>query len=336
MDARPSSFSPYVVVADPPRATFYNDDEAKGLEGADLEGKVDDLWKEAKAVAEQTRRNLAIDVLLMLCDPEDLTRAVRQVIRRAVSVSPAGRVGSLNQVLTHMRQMGKDGEEAAAIFQDLSTLRVPSKFFGSGYMAENKALLDPRLLILTLDGALPEKGEKPSTRQQREIVPLLHLAAHVLESRVYTRPMLEPKAVWVDERGMLSGWNSGNEMQYRWAANSRKWRTRIFVGTHSMDTFPSNVRNLIEDVFVGRTTLAETAASALPALRIQPKSGYEEALARLSPRLPNGAAPDFRDFLVRLDGDVEQVRLNIDRELRAAMTPGAPMPGDPEWREVAA
>jgi hypothetical protein len=295
--APPGTLNPFGVVLEPNKAA-YDSEEA---------------FEEARVMAAQDRKLLAVDVLRMLLPSSvDAMAATPLVITEAVRGTKGNPRASLWDVVANLERLDSEhGRVVAAYLRDMAEMPLARLLFPSGTHAFTR--LDTTLTVLTMPGlVLPPRNvprEHWSTSEQLA-VPLLHLAAWYATRAVYGRRMHERKLVGLDETHFLGEWTAGRALFNRLGRDSRKWNTCVLAASQNpQDVLGMDVANFMSAAFVGRTEDDEAARKALGMLRVPTDAGYERALAALS--AGRGTA-GFREFVMRdVDGRVDKIRVDL-------------------------
>jgi hypothetical protein len=312
------TLNPYAVVAQPRSADYFGDTDA---------------LEEARTIAAQDRKLLALDVATMLL-PAGLAQRpeTRLLLTEAVRSTRGLPDASLWQVVEHLEQGATGGREIAAYLRDMAEMPLARLFFPSADRDAEGLDFDATLTVLTMPGLVLPPGSVPrehwSTTEQLA-VPLLHLASWYATRTIYGRPRNERKVVALDETHFLGEWGSGRALFTRLARDSRKWNTCVLAASQNpADVLGMEVSNFISAAFVGRIVDEEVATSALRLLRVPTGVGFEETLARLSPRSSTAQRSGLREFVMRdVDGNVDRMRVDLDhlpQVLAALDTTAAP------------
>ncbi|HEY6796930.1 MAG TPA: ATP-binding protein, partial [Kineosporiaceae bacterium] len=336
--ALPGTLNPYAVVPEP-RPADYPDADALG---------------EARALATQDRKMLALDVATMLLPPGlAVMPRTRLLLTEAVRATRGAPMTSLWSVVELLEAQGEDdASDIAAYLRDMAELPLARLFFPTGPVGDPTGVGEDALTVLTMPGLiLPPPGvsrDHWSTSEQLA-VPLLHLACWYATRAIYGRPRAERKLIALDETHFLADWGAGRSLFTRLGRDSRKWNTCVLAASQNpSDVLGMEVSNFISSAFVGRIEDDEVASDALRMLRIPAGVGYESVLSRLSPRGAPGERSKIREFVMRdVDGNVDRMRVDLDHlpELLAALDTTArpderedlfPAPvGRPEWERPA-
>jgi hypothetical protein len=301
--APPGTLNPYAVVAEP-RAVDY---------------PTDDALVEARTLATQDRKMLALDVATMLLPPGlammPRTRLLLTEAVRATKGAPGTSLWSVVELLEEQHE--DDASDVAAYLRDMAELPLARLFFPTGPAVDPEGVGDDVLTVLTMPGlVLPPSGvnrEHWSTSEQLA-VPLLHLACWYATRAIYGRPRDERKLIALDETHFLADWGAGRSLFTRLGRDSRKWNTCVLAASQNpKDVLGMEVSNFISSAFVGRIEDEEVATDALRMLRIPAGVGYESVLSRLSPRGAPGERSRIREFVMRdVDGNVDRMRVDLD------------------------
>jgi hypothetical protein len=297
--APPGTLNPFAVVAAPRRDQFPDDD----------------AFEEAKILAAQDRKLLALDVARMLLPPSlDVMPSTRIVLSDAVRATGGAPMGSLWTVIEQLESHSDPhGAVVANYLRDMAELPMARLFFPTG--AQPFSRMDATLTVLTMPGlVLPPRNvprEHWSTSEQMA-VPLLHLAAWYASRAIYGRDMHGRKVVALDEVHFLGEWSAGRALFTRLGRDSRKWNTCVFAASQNpKDVLGMDVANFIAAAFVGRIEDEENAADGLRMLRVPTGVGYERVLAMLSARQGAGRSA-YREFVMRdVDGRVDKLRVDL-------------------------
>lgn len=146
------------------------------------------------------------------------------------------------------------------------------------------------LTVVTMEGmVLPPKGTDRATwsRDASLSVPILALVSRLAARTIYANK--DPKTVILDELGISTSASAGGgsftSFAVRLAFDSRKWNASgvlMFQNPSTLLDLDRDVLNLIGAAFVGRMK-KDAAISALPLLGLEPDSGYDAAIQRLTP-----------------------------------------------------
>jgi AAA-like domain len=297
--APPGTLNPFAVVAAPRRDQFPDDD----------------AFEEAKVLASQDRKLLALDIARMLLPPSlDLMPSTRIVLSDAVRATGGAPMNSLWTVIEHLEEHADPhGKVVANYLRDMAEMPMARLFFPTG--AQPFSRMDATLTVLTMPGlVLPPRNvprEHWSTSEQMA-VPLLHLASWYASRAIYGRDMHERKLVALDETHFLGEWGAGRALFTRLGRDSRKWNTCVLAASQNpKDVLGMDVANFIAAAFVGRIEDEESATDGLRMLRVPTGVGYERVLAMLSTRQGVGRAA-YREFVMRdVDGRVDKVRIDL-------------------------
>jgi hypothetical protein len=314
------TLNPYSVVAQPHRDQYESDEK----------------FMEAKVLAAQDRKLLALDIATMLL-PSALaalprTRIVLSDAIRATGGAPMG--ASLWTVIENLERRGDDhAQDVANYLRDMAEMPLARLFFPGGHVDE-EVEFDATLTVLTMPGlVLPPKNvarEHWSTSEQMA-VPLLHLASWYASRTIYGRERTERKVVSLDETHFLGEWGAGRALFTRLGRDSRKWNTCVLAASQNpADVLGMEVSNFISAAFVGRIEDEEIAADGLRMLRVPTGVGYERVLGLLSPKDPSGRRSSYREFVMRdADGRVDKVRIDLSHNpnLLAILDTTATTPG---------
>lgn len=321
--AAPGTLNPYSVVVQP-RPEDHPTQQA---------------LEEARTLAAQDRKLLALDVATMLLPPAMASAPrTRLALTEAIRMTRGAPSTSLWAVIEALDRQGEGhAADIAAFLRDMAELPLARLFFptGPGYEPDGGPDGDDAVLtVLTMPGlVLPPQSvprEHWSTSEQMA-VPLLHLASWYATRTIYGRPRRERKLVALDETHFLGEWGAGRALFTRLGRDSRKWNTCVLAASQNpSDVLGMEVSNFISAAFVGRIEDHEVAADALRMLRVPPGVGYEGVLARLSPRSESGTRSGLREFVMRdVDGNVDRMRVDLDhlpQVLAALDTTAAPLP----------
>lgn len=333
MTSAPGTLNPYEVVRAP-----HGSDYAQDSDG----------FREASAWAMQSRKALATDVINMLLPSQVTAQPLTpMVLSRAIQAVDPTHGGSLTKVVDALRAQANDehGQHARLIADYLeaaSDMPGASLFFGHSQYDTRQD--DSLLLVVTMPSLeLPPRGVSSEhwSHQQRMSVPLLHLAAHYVTSRLYGLGRNTRKCIGFDEIGQMAGWGSGQALFSRIARDSRKWNLAAYLSSQDpADVLGLDIKNKIGGAFVGRIEDRDVAVQALDLIGINTNedTDYTSILAGLSPFSsgPDGTRKgNKRDFLYRdTTGAVERIRIDLSHNpgLLAALNTTA----NPDKVEVAA
>lgn len=317
--APPGTLNPYAVVAQP-RPEDY---------------PTEDTLEEARTLAAQDRKLLALDITTMLLPPvlasAPRTRLLLTETIRSTRGAPATSLWTVIDQLE--RRHDEEARDIAAYLRDMAELPLARLFFPVGPTSDEAITGEAVLTVLTMPGlVLPPAGvlrEHWSTSEQLA-VPLLHLASWYASRTIYGRPRAERKLVALDETHFLGEWGAGRALFTRLGRDSRKWNTCVLAASQNpADVLGMEVSNFISAAFVGRIEDEQVAADALRMLRVPAGVGYEAVLSRLSPRSAAGTRSGLREFVMRdVDGNVDRMRVDLDHlphVLAALDTTAAPM-----------
>jgi hypothetical protein len=293
-----------------------------------------DALEEARTLAAQDRKLLALDVATMLLPPALASAArTRLVLTEAIRATKGAPATSLWTVVEHLETRDDDhAADIAAYLRDMAEMPLARLFFPTGPGAEPINDDNAVLTVLTMPGLVLPPNSVPrehwSTSEQMA-VPLLHLASWYATRTIYGRPRSERKLVALDETHFLGEWGAGRALFTRLGRDSRKWNTCVLAASQNpADVLGMEVSNFISAAFVGRIEDDQVAADALRMLRVPPGVGYEGVLSRLSPRSSTGVRSGLREFVMRdVDGNVDRMRIDLDhlpQVLAALDTTAAP------------
>lgn len=315
--ADPGTLNPYAVVAQP-RPEDY---------------PTEDALIEARTLAAQDRKLLALDVTTMLLPPvlaaAPRTRLLLTETIRATRGAPAT---SLWTVIDALERRGDEAaQDIAAYLRDMAELPLARLFFPVGPTSDSTTSGEAVLTVLTMPGLVLPPASVPrehwSTSEQLA-VPLLHLASWYASRTIYGRQRAERKLVALDETHFLGEWGAGRALFTRLGRDSRKWNTCVLAASQNpADVLGMEVSNFISAAFVGRIEDEQVAGDALRMLRVPPGVGYEAVLSRLSPRSAAGTRSGLREFVMRdVDGNVDRMRVDLDHlpHVLAALDTTAP------------
>ena len=296
-NAHPGTLNPFEVVPDPVPAIYPDPD----------------LLEEARVLAAQDRKLLAMDVIKMLLPPSlDAMPQTSLVVSDAIRATKGSRQASIWNVIKHLEALDDaHGRVVANYLRDMAELPLARLFFPAGTHIGQR--LDSLFTVLTMPGlVLPPRNvprEHWSTSEQLA-VPLLHLCAWYATRAVYGRPMAERKLVALDETHFLGDWSAGRALFTRLGRDSRKWNTCVLAASQNpSDVLGMDVANFMSAAFVGRIEDEAAAQDGLRMLRVPTGVGYERALATLS---SHRGADGFREFVLRdVDGHVDKIRIDL-------------------------
>lgn len=295
--APPGTLNPFEVVPEPLPASYPSEE----------------ALLEAKILAAQDRKLLALDVVRMLLPPAlDSLPDTALVISDAVRRTKGHPHASLFDVVRNLEALkNPHGQVVSGYLRETAELPLARLLFPRGTQPFSR--LDSTLTVLTLPGlVLPPRSlprEHWSTSEQLA-VPLLHLCAWYATRAVYGRPMPMRKLVALDEIHFLGEWSAGRALFNRLGRDSRKWNTCVLAASQNpSDVLGLDVGNFMSAAFVGRTEDPLAAADALRMLRIETGRGYEEVLGGLSSSRGDGSG---REFVMRdVDGNVDRIRIDL-------------------------
>jgi AAA-like domain len=300
-----------------------------------------DALEEARTLAAQDRKLLALDVATMLLPPALASAArTRLVLTEAIRATKGAPATSLWTVVEHLETRDDDhAADIAAYLRDMAEMPLARLFFPTGPGTEPTSDENAVLTVLTMPGLVLPPGSVPrehwSTSEQMA-VPLLHLASWYATRTIYGRPRAERKLVALDETHFLGEWGAGRALFTRLGRDSRKWNTCVLAASQNpADVLGMEVSNFISAAFVGRIEDDQVAADALRMLRVPPGVGYEGVLSRLSPRSTTGVRSGLREFVMRdVDGNVDRMRVDLDHlpQVLAALDTTAAQAGRPSVR----
>lgn len=298
--------NPYAVIADPLPQNYDTPTE----------------YADAVKVAGQNRKVLATDIVRMLLPPQvDALPATSLVLSdaiRAVGTSPDTSMWDVVKALE-----SHDNTEAARPIanhlRDMADMPMARLFFDNN--RRDLTQYTDTLLVITMNGLQlpsPDAERVEWSTLERLGVPLLHLASHYTASRAYGVERDIRKMVALDEVGLMARWGSGKHLFGRLGADGRKFN----IATWAASQKPSDILGLdvaawISAAYIGRIEDHDTAAEALRFLRIQTGVGYEDVIGNLSPHIAGvdgTRTRGAREFIVRYDGNVEKVRIEITDE----------------------
>ncbi len=277
-----------------------------------------DALEEARTLASQDRKLLALDVATMLLPPTLASAPrTRLLLTEAIRLTKGAPGTSLWSVVEHLEQRDDDhARDIAAYLRDMAEMPLARLFFPRGPQTET--IRDQATLtVLTMPGLLlppPSVPREHWSTSEQMAVPLLHLASWYATRTIYGRPRAERKLVALDETHFLGEWGAGRALFTRLGRDSRKWNTCVLAASQNpADVLGMEVSNFISAAFVGRIEDDQVASDALRMLRVPPGVGYEGVLARLSPRAAENARSGLREFVMRdVDGNVDRMRVDLD------------------------
>jgi AAA-like domain len=315
------TLNPYAVVAQPRPADYPT------LTALD----------EARALAEQDRKQLALDVATMLLPPALATaKRTRLLLGDAIRAVGGKPTGSLRTVIEVLSAGDDDAQDLSRYLSDMAEMPLARLFFPVGTV-ERADEVEATLTVLTMPGLVLPPGSVPrehwSTSEQMA-VPLLHLASWYATRTIYGRPRAERKLVALDETHFLGEWGAGRALFTRLGRDSRKWNTCVLAASQNpADILGMEVSNFVSAAFVGRIEDEQVASEALRLLRVPAGIGYEQhVLAKLSPRAAAGRS-GLREFVMRdVDGNVDRMRVDLDHlpQVLAALDTTAAAPARAE------
>lgn len=277
-----------------------------------------DALEEARTLASQDRKLLALDVATMLLPPA-LAAAprTRLLLTEAIRATRGAPATSLWTVVQHLE--GRDDDHAndiAAYLRDMAEMPLARLFFPTGPATEVQQS-SATLTVLTMPGLVlppPSVPREHWSTSEQMAVPLLHLASWYATRTIYGRARSERKLVALDETHFLGEWGAGRALFTRLGRDSRKWNTCVLAASQNpSDVLGMEVSNFISAAFVGRIEDEQVATDALRMLRVPPGVGYEAVLSRLSPRSSNNTRSGLREFVMRdVDGNVDRMRVDLD------------------------
>ncbi len=299
--APPGTLNPYAVVPAPHR-NLYPDADA---------------FEEAKVLAAQDRKLLALDVARMLLPPSlDALSSTRIVLTDAIRATGGTPMASLWTVIERLDgHADPHGRVVANYLRDMADMPLARLVFPTTSDAFSRP--PETLTVLTMPGlVLPPRNvarEHWSTSEQLA-VPLLHLAAWYASRAIYGRPMQQRKLMALDETHFLAEWGAGRALFTRLGRDSRKWNTCVLAASQNPhDVLGMDVANFITAAFVGRIEDEGTAADALRMLRVPTGTGYEQVLGMLSGHATtHQGGRGYREFVMRdVDGNVDKMRVDL-------------------------
>ncbi|HET9653745.1 MAG TPA: ATP-binding protein [Kineosporiaceae bacterium] len=318
--AVPGTLNPYAVVAQPRPEDYPNED----------------ALEEARTLAAQDRKLLALDVTTMLLPPvlaaAPRTRLLLTETIRSTRGAPAT---SLWTVIDALERRGdEEARDIAAYLRDMAELPLARLFFPVGPTSDTTTSGEAVLTVLTMPGLVlppPSVPREHWSTSEQLAVPLLHLASWYASRTIYGRPRAERKLVALDETHFLGEWGAGRALFTRLGRDSRKWNTCVLAASQNpADVLGMEVSNFISAAFVGRIEDEQVAADALRMLRVPAGVGYEAVLSRLSPRSAAGTRSGLREFVMRdVDGNVDRMRVDLDHlpHVLSALDTTAPSAG---------
>lgn len=309
-------------------------------------------------LANTTARTLCTDVLMEMLPPiirdqPGTLIAVRDACRQAVLAHPHD--WSPRHVLLELRvaAAGKtswadQSQVCADLLSDLATLPAAQLIFDTGDpqldAAEEMAVLaggaPPTLLtVITMNGlTLPREGADRRDMSTDEILslPLLHLAAWLVQRTVYHGDRSARKLVCFDEVHALTRIGAGRLLLNTSARDSRKHNARVILASqNAADLLEAGVANLVDCAFVMRTEDPEAQAEALKLLHVGQGVGFEAALGTLSQHARSAAGRSGYREAVWSDGLGGCERIVLDQShfpahVRAALETTPDPDGRPE------
>ena len=303
LQAAPGVLNPFRVIADPSRLHFASVEE----------------WRHATTMAEAQRRTLCADVLAQFLPAVIAEQAETLVALRSATRQVGGSTHrSPRDVLDVLAGMQGHAAMLAELLADVADLPAAQLIFPTGSDLDALHRDDALLTVVTMRGLpLPREGSdrKEWSTDEAMAVPLLHLAAWLVQQSIYQGDHHARKLIALDEAHVLSRIASGRQLLNTAARDSRKHDARIiFASQSTADLTGGDVGNLIDSVFVGRTEDPAAQADALRVLRVPQGVGYEEVLAGLSPHARESSDRSGGREFVFSDGmgGVERIAVDLD------------------------
>lgn len=332
LGSMPGSLSPYAVVPEPSRVLVRMDCEDPGDE-AEFERR----WQLAVNAAAATRRDLALSTLRWAL-PMNMDRdpAVQKLLRKAVTTCPADQRRSLNEIVSWLQnRAGGDGQDIAEELLTAADREMGRLFFhepGStrGYVFDT----DARLTAFNLRGMPrpdPETEPEDWSAEERLSKPIIGLASWAALNLIYRGDPNERKFFGLDEaHEVTEGSGAGRALVTKITTDSRKNNTVAMVGTQNASKIlgQAGINNFVGAAFVGRTRDESAQRDALALLGKPQGVGYEQILARLSPKPRDGRDLGYREFIYSDglggsdgQGGMEKIRVTLKHhpELFAAL-----------------
>lgn len=329
LNARPGILNPWRLIPDPYRGHFDSDAE----------------YQHARELAATTKLTLAEDVLVEmlprnLSDQADTRSVIHQACRQA-SLAPAPSPGL---VLDRLRLMAKDDDDPGLRRQarivgdrlaDLATLPAAQLIFESGQRIDldDSDAGRPTLTVITMNGLqIPreDSDRRDWSTDETLALPLLHLAAWLVQRSVYHGRRDARKLVCFDEVHALSRIGAGRLLLNTSARDSRKWNTRVILASqNAADLLDAGIANLVDCCWIGTTRDRQAQTEALRLAGIEPDVGFEQALGHLSAHTRGVGRSGTREF-VWADGEGGCERVAVDlRCLPAAVRSQLDTTADP-------
>lgn len=309
--------SPYRVVVDPQLEHYADEDDPQAaLQYAMIQARV-------------TRGDLCYDVLRKSL-PYRLGRreSTEDLLRQAVDGVDATSWASPWDVIHLLERKGT--EEANKIARELriaAEREQGSLFFPPPDMldADRDHDTSPRKLLTSLNlkgvviGDETEKDPEEWSFEERLGRPLTSIAAWLAMRSIYLADPNERKGLAIDEAHELTKTAGGRKLVQKTATDTRKHNTKALVTTQNAQyVLGADIGNFVGSAFLGRTEDADAQAAALRMAQLPAGVGYEDVLARLSPRMRRQEKETgFREFIFKdgMGGDdgrggIEKIRID--------------------------
>lgn len=327
LSAQPGILSTYRVIPEPVRSRFSSDEE----------------FNHALAMAQASRRQRTIDVLLLFLPAVYNDKQTLGVLTKATNALPAFPQNSAREVIAQLRSIGGYAEEVGEMLEQVSMLPAAQLVFPSGYGIDARGDDDDSLLtVLSMKGLVfPNEGAMVAdwTSDERHSMALLSQAAWLTQRSVHTMPRSVRKTVILDEGHHIDRAASGRLFLNTAGRESRANNERLIIASQGAGDMAASFggADLIDSVFVGRTEanrVSEGAAdhqrAALATLGVPLGVGFERVLGELSPHARHAEGRSgSRDFIWSDgEGGIEKIVVDLsdlpDNVRRVLDTTAAP------------
>lgn len=294
LNSAAGTLSPYALVPDPQLEWFLDEDDPE----ASLE--------KAVQAAKSQRRSLVIDNLKSALPPKTLAgEEAEEVLRNAIFQTPATRSTVLDDMMHTLKQNADGSKVAGNLLNRMDELKeheLGRLFFGTHGERETDdiAEMDYRLQIYSLKGmARPGKEQTDPeewSTEERLSRPIMALASWATSQMIYRADPNERKGVALDEAHEITAVSSGRQLTQKVSTDTRKHNVAAIVSTQNAGPIlGTDINNFVGATFVGRTEGEDEQKDALKMLRLSAGVGYEDDLAKLSPK-PRRGQTDRQSF----------------------------------------
>lgn len=295
LNSAAGTLNPYALVPDPQLEWFLEDEDDPHA-----------ALEKAIQAAKSQRRSLVIDNLKAALPPKTLSSDdAEELLRNAIFKTSATRSTVLDDVMHTIRETEGETKTAVSLLNRMEELKeheLGRLFFGEHGERESDemARMDYRLQIYSLKGMARPGQEQTDpeewSTEERLSRPIMALASWATSQMIYRADPNERKGVALDEAHEITAVSSGRQLTQKVATDTRKHNVAAIVSTQNAGAvLGTDVNNFVGATFVGRTEGEDEQRDALKMLRLSAGVGYEEDLAKLSPK-PRRGQTDRESF----------------------------------------